>query len=394
MLGVLAPGTSLIPLPCGVPAICSGIGSIPSDVASTAASTFLDVMRSALSDAADWMVGHVIDLVDSTTSVRLTNGWFPGSFASMRDISVLVILPILMAASIGPVLRQDGRRLFRVWGVGLPTAMLAGLLSVQFVQLGLSATDDMCGMISSGGQQAFTRQFGSLMVSSLVGGAPTIVAMVVSGLLIAGTLLVWLELVVRAASIYLAAFFMPLALVAFIWPTTAGIAKRTVEILAALILSKFVIVAGLTLGLAAVNGGTSTDDTVAGAAILLISGFTPFALLRLAPVVEAAAIAHLEGLSRRPVRATSRTATSALGARNHPAVRFMMSRADSSGVSGRSVAPGAGGSGDSSGGSVAGTGRATPRRGSSVVRNQPVTSQGLGQRKPDLPVNGAGDSDG
>ncbi len=76
--------------------------------------------------------------------------------------------------------------------------------------------------------------------------------------------------------------------------------------LVALILSKFVIVAALTLGLAAMASGTSADDAVAGGAILLIAGFAPFTLLRLAPIVESAAIAHLEGMSRRPFRAASR----------------------------------------------------------------------------------------
>jgi type IV secretion system protein TrbL len=336
-------GVSILPVPCGVPGVCSGSGSITgglsSSLASAASSAFLDVLKSSLSDAADWMVGHVIDLVNSTTTVNLTTGWFPTSLTAMRDIAILVVLPILMAASIGPVLRQDARRLFRVWGVGLPVAVLSALLGMQFVQLALALTDKMCVFVSDGSLQVFSRQFSSMMVSSLETGAPPIVAMVVSALLIFGTLVVWLELVVRTASVYLAAFFMPLALVTFIWPTTAGIAKRTLEILSSLILSKFVIVAGLTLGLSAVNSGSSTDDAVAGAAILLLSGFTPFALLRLAPVVEAAAIGHLEGLSRRPVRAASRAATTAMGARSHPAVKYLLSNSSSGGGGARTPSP-------------------------------------------------------
>ena len=210
------------------------------------------------------------------------------------------------------------------------------------------------------------------MVSTLIGGAPVFVQILVSGLLILGTLLVWLELVLRAASVYIAAFFFPLALVAFIWPTTAGIAKRTIELLSALILSKFVIVAGLTLGLSAVSQASSTDDTVAGAAILLLSGFTPFALLRLAPVVETAAIGHLEGLSRRPIRAASRAATSAVAARNHPRSSFL-----SPGV----APPGFGHTRDQSRGP----------RSSGRARSSP---QGLSEHKADLPVAGKDPGDG
>jgi len=357
------------PLPCPVPVVCSAGGSlaggISSSLASAAASGFFDMLKAALADAANWMVGHVIDLVDSTTSIRLSSGWFLSSLQSIQDIAVLVVLPILMAASIGPVLKQDLRRLFRVWGVGLPVAVLAGVLGIQFVQLALVVTDSMCSMVSSSAGNALSSKFASMMVSSLVGDAPVVVTMLVSLLLIAGTLLVWLELVVRSASVYLAAFFMPLSLVTFVWPATAGVAKRTIEILAALILSKFVIVAGLTLGLAAVSTASTTDDTIAGAAILLLSGFAPFALLRLAPIVETAAIGHLEGLSRRPARAAARAVTTAAGARSHPAVKFLMSKSSSAeggqpASSGRSAALG-GRSAGSASGSTPSPGRLTER---------------------------------
>lgn len=46
---------------------------------------------------------------------------------------------------------------------------------------------------------------------------------------------------------------------------------------------------------------------MAGVAVLLLAGFAPFALLRMVPVVEAAAMAHLEGLSRRPFEGTRRS---------------------------------------------------------------------------------------
>jgi hypothetical protein len=85
-------------------------------------------------------------------------------------------------------------------------------------------------------------------------------------------------------------------------------------------------VAALTLGRAARSSGTSADDAVSAGAILLIAGFAPFTLLRLAPVVEAAAIAHLEGVSRRPFRAASRAASVAAAPAQNPAARLLLSR--------------------------------------------------------------------
>jgi hypothetical protein len=156
-------------------------------------------------------------------------------------------------------------------------------------------------------------------------GAPQLVAAVISVLLIIGTVLLWLELVVRAAAIYVAVFFLPLALACYVWPATMAITRRTVELLAALILSKFVIVATLTLGAAAIHGAPSADNAIIGSAILLVAAFAPFCLLRLAPVVEAGAIAHLEGVSRRPWRVAGRAATTVVAGPAHPVVGLMMS---------------------------------------------------------------------
>src|SRR5262249_53184923 len=78
-------------------------------------------------------------------------------------------------------------------------------------------------------------------------------------------------------------------------------------------------------GAAAIRGGPSPDNAVIGSAILLIAAFAPFCLLRLAPVVEAGAIAHLEGLSRRPGRVAGRVASTAAAGPLHPGVGLLLS---------------------------------------------------------------------
>jgi hypothetical protein len=348
----LIPG---LPPVCPISELClGGPSGVATGVAKAAAGDILAAVSSALSDAATWLVGHVIDLVNTTTKVNLDGSWFTGEVAAMRNVVLLVVLPVLMAGSIGAILRQDPRRLLRVWGVGLPVSVLAGLAGVQFADLALGATDRMCEVIIGGSTQQFAKQFSTVMISGPVSKAPLFVQMILSILLIAGTVLVWLELVVRAAAVYVAMFFMPLALVGYIWPATAGMAKRGIEILVALILSKFVIVATLTLGLAALAPGSPADAAIAGAAILLIAGFAPFCLLRLAPIVETAAIGHLEGLSRRPLRAASHAATAVAAAPTHPVAKLLL----------------AGGGGSS-----------TPLSPAAVV------SQAIPQRRPDYPAS-------
>jgi hypothetical protein len=81
-----------------------------------------------------------------------------------------------------------------------------------------------------------------------------------------------------------------------IWPATSRWARRLVEFLIAIILAKFVIVAILTLATAAiantnvVNGeGQTFERMIAGAALLVLAAWSPFALLRMIPMMEVAA---------------------------------------------------------------------------------------------------------
>lgn len=310
--------------------IVDGGSGLASSLAKQAAGSVLDAMGSGLTAAAAWVVAEVMRLIQTATTPEMGAGWFTTELPLMEKVAITVILPVLMVATIGPVLHQDGRRLFRVWAVGLPVGLFAGLAGSQLAGWGLAATDALCGMVIGSHSQDLGKQFAAAMTSRTISAAPLFVQIILAVLTLCGAILVWLELTVRSAGVYVATFFMPLALAAYIWPATIGVAKRAVEILAALILSKFVIVASISLGLAALTGG-GVDAPLSGAAILLIAAFAPFSLFRLAPVVEAAVIGHLEGMSHRPGRAAMRTATAAAAAPGHPITQLVMSAAARSG---------------------------------------------------------------
>jgi hypothetical protein len=112
-----------------------------------------------------------------------------------------------------------------------------------------------------------------------------------------GAFVLWLEMVIRDAAIYVALFFLPLTFVAMIWPATSRWARRLVEFLVAVILSKFVIVAILGLASAAITqttlgqpgDGRVFERMIAGAALLVLAAWSPFGLMRLIPMMEVAA---------------------------------------------------------------------------------------------------------
>jgi hypothetical protein len=156
----------------------------------------------------------------------------------------------------------------------------------------LSASDELAAAVSSsaGGQSA---DFLAQAVTSLGGvgaaGSPFVV-FVVGLLTVAGALLLWVELLMREAAVYVVVLMLPLAFAAFVWPARRIWAIRSLELLAALILSKFAIVAVLSLGAAAlghsVHGGVA--GVLSGIVLLGLATLAPWALLRLLPLAELA----------------------------------------------------------------------------------------------------------
>jgi hypothetical protein len=303
------------PLPCPPDCAIPGLGThIAKGVAATAASAIMTAMSTWVVGGASWLVGHVIGLVTPETKVSLTAAWFSSRLQAMIEVAALLVGPLVAAATIGAVIRQDGRRLVRIFGVGLPVAILGTVTAVALTQLALGLVDALCALITPPHAYAPFLTLGRAIGQQQV---PMFVQFIVASVVVLATVVLWMEMVLRATVIYIAVFFLPLGLAAFVWPATAHITKRFIEILAAVIGSKFVIVATLTLGGAVVaQKHAGVDAAVTGTAILLLAAFAPFSVLRLVPVFEAAAMAHLEGMSRRPARAAMAAAgTMSSGAR-------------------------------------------------------------------------------
>jgi hypothetical protein len=106
--------------------------------------------------------------------------------------------------------------------------------------------------------------------------------LIVALLTVALVLLVYVELVLRAALILVTATFVPLVSVMAIWPRLSGAASHLAQFLLALLLSKFVIVTALYVGftMVAQGLGASNGSSLAGLAILLVAVFSPVVLLQ------------------------------------------------------------------------------------------------------------------
>jgi hypothetical protein len=388
-------------------AASSAVSSITSQLAGFGIDSVLNAVGGWVTAGASWLVTQIGAVIANSTTVDLGASWFVSNYETMMALAGVVIVPMLLLGIMQAVYRQNGTMLIRSVLVNVPLALLLTAVAIKLVSLGLAVTDAMSSAVSQGAGLDAGRFLSSVSLGLTGSGTaqpsvPTFVLFIAGMVVVFGALMVWVELLIRSAAIYVAVLFLPLVLASLAWPAIAHWCRRLVDTLVALILGKFVIVAVLSLAAGALAGGlaggagTTTDGVggsaggaaaggsgsgaggstgsggggfaavLGGAALLLLAAFAPWALFRLLPFIEAGAVSHLEGLSHRarqtaalPVRGLANVAMrssgagASFGARGGAAGALIGSTAGSLGAGGSGGGPGGGsggGPGDGPGG--------------------------------------------
>jgi hypothetical protein len=290
-------------------AVGQGLGGIASTATTQLA---LSALGSWVSGGATFVLHETANVLAETTTPRLTSTWFSAAYWKVAGLAAMLTLPFIFAAAIQALLRSDLTLLVRAALGYLPLAMLAVAVAAPLTMLLLSASDELAAAISSAGaNQSVNFLDQAISPAGTVGaisGSPFLLFLL--GLFtVAGALILWIELLMREAAVYVIVLMLPLAFAAFVWPARRIWAIRSLEVLVALILSKFAIVAVLSLGGAALGHSvhTSFAGMLAGAVLLTLGAFTPWALLRLLPLAEVAsgtagALREQAGLGMRGLR--------------------------------------------------------------------------------------------
>ncbi|MDH3683022.1 MAG: hypothetical protein OEV40_24095, partial [Acidimicrobiia bacterium] len=294
-------------LDCGL----GGVGECAGDITET-------VVAGAFDYFARWVaVGAIgaIDLVwvgiDGTTTpvIDSSSTVFQTSLVAARALA----LPLLVLAALYSLLKRDAGIALKAAFIYLPGSVLGMVAAGYIITALLAATDEFSGAYLDDGQSSVAVWLDDLggLIAAGVGITAPILLVVFSFVLIAGSILVWLVMVVRAAAILITYAFMPLAFAAIIFPATRSWIKRLIEIQLSFILAKPVIVAVLALGSQTLN---DADNALVGmiqaAALFFLAAFSPFALMKLLPFVGDEAVAAMEQPSRAPA---SRVASIAIG---------------------------------------------------------------------------------
>jgi hypothetical protein len=278
---------------------------------------------------AGWSFSRMIDALLATTRVDL-GGWFAGPWRAMLAVGAALGLPVLLVGVAGEVLAGRPARALRR-GVVLPILLGPVLLAARAaLGLALAAVDGPCATVVAigiggpdGYARALERMRGLLGVGLVgVGGLgglpgspqPTLLVVAVVGLL---AFVVWVELAVRAALVYLLVAFVPVALAGLFWSATARWARRLAETLAAVVLAQLVITVVMVLAAATLGGadgagpdpvgragvGAAVDRLAVGLGLLLLGSLAlPMTLRMLPPVLEAAAVAGTGAAVARRLR--------------------------------------------------------------------------------------------
>jgi hypothetical protein len=277
-------------------------------------------------DSVSWFVGQVLSLLEDSTKVDLRAGWFldpGGPYRTVLGIAAVLLLGFVFLGVVQGLVAGDPMAMVMRVVRDLPLAVLGMVVTIEVTSRLLALSDALSHAVLRGGGDNAKEVLRVISASSSFSGQSSFVVALLGLLCIVAALFVWIELVIRAALVYLLIAFSPLVFAAMVWPAARGMVRKLAELLLALIFSKVVIAVAFSVGAAALagvgNAGHASDaggsvsanagTLFSGLVIFGLAAFAPFVLLKLFPAAEAAVVA--QGVSRGPLRATQQASSSA-----------------------------------------------------------------------------------
>jgi hypothetical protein len=241
-------------------------------------------------EAASWTIGKLSSAVTKTTQVDFTNTSFLRQYAVVFAASTILTLVLWLLAVAKRAVRGVPLTEAMTEAVGfLWLTVLASAFTPLILYTVVSATDAVTNVISSGTKSNTDVFFGSfsgaLTKGTDIGGGP-IMLILVSLVSVVAAGVLWLELVIRAALLYVGALLGTAVYAGLVDKNMWHNVRRWAGIMIAVIMVKPVIV--IVLGLAGAlssngNGPNAFSAVVSGLAIILLAIFASFMIYRFVP---------------------------------------------------------------------------------------------------------------
>ncbi|GLX51164.1 hypothetical protein Shyhy01_41140 [Streptomyces hygroscopicus subsp. hygroscopicus] len=239
--------------------------------------------------AASWTIGKLSSAVKDTANVDFTNQKFLQQYAIVFAASTILTLLLWLLAVAKRAVRGMPLTTAISEAVGfLWLTVMASAFTPLILYTVVSATDSVTDVLAKAtGDQAdtfFGTFSGALSKGTDIGGGP-IMLIVVSLVSILAAGVLWLELVIRAALLYVGALLGTVVYSGLVDKNMWGHVRRWAGIMIAVILVKpvIVIVLGLAGALSSGNGPDAFSAVVSGLAIILLAIFASAAIYRFVP---------------------------------------------------------------------------------------------------------------
>ncbi|MEV0370983.1 hypothetical protein AB0I10_14295 [Streptomyces sp. NPDC050636] len=249
----------------------------------------LESLAKGCAKAAAWIVTKLSDAVKSTSEVDFTNAAFLRQYAVVFAASTILTLVLWLLAVAKRAVR--GVRLTEAIGeaVGfLWLTVLASAFTPLILYTIVSATDGVTEVIAKGTGAQTDTFFGAfseaLTKGTDIGGGP-IMLIVVSLVSILASGVLWLELVIRAALLYVGALLGTVVYAGLVDKNMWGHVRRWAGIMIAVIMVKpiIVIVLGIAGALSSEEGPNAFSAVVSGLAIIILAIFASAMIYRFVP---------------------------------------------------------------------------------------------------------------
>lgn len=262
-----------------------------SDAAKSVAGDAFSSIAHDFGKAADSTINWLWSQLSQATAVHLGGPGFNLDIGIVAAITGVVAVGLFVIQVITSVLRRDPGGLGRA-AKGLVVAFIAGGVAVAVTNLLLSAVDSLSAGVVQMAMGTTIDQMGH----KLLGGTAILSVgnpagmFLLSIVAIAAAVVVWAALLVRKALIVVSAVFAPLAFAGSLADITVSWTRKWIEVMAALVLSKLVLViifivgwgildAGV--GQAGTGGAQTVTQTATGLLILTLAGLSPWMALKL-----------------------------------------------------------------------------------------------------------------
>ncbi|MEV7602492.1 hypothetical protein AB0O91_34480 [Kitasatospora sp. NPDC089797] len=302
-----------LPIP-GSDAGCAPNGAvvIPGSGAVGTVTDPLGSLAKGCAQAAAWVVRKLSGAIDGTTSVDFTNQSFLQQYAVVFAVSTVITLVLWLLAVTKRAVRGAPLTTAISEAIGfLWLTVVASAFTPLILFTIVSVTDGLTKAIAVGTKSdtgTYLSGFADTLEKGDVGGGPLILV-IVSLVAVLAAAVLWIELVIRAAMLYVGALLGTAVYAGLVDRQLWKHVRRWAGMMLAVDLAKPIIVIIMGLAGAVATGAGANDDfarVLSGLAILFLSIFASAAVYRFVPTFGD------EMLNMRRARASAVSAGSAL----------------------------------------------------------------------------------